>query len=476
MRSLEASLLVLPDRVVARGCILIEGDRIAAIEQGAGDRRQESGVESQESGVRSQKSEVRSQESEYAIRTAEHALPVPQSKIQNPKSTIVLPGLINAHTHLEQTFMRGYSANRSLLDWLRNCIWKLQAAMTVEDVRLACMLGMIEALRGGATTVIHHFKLPVTPRHTEAVLQAAEQIGIRLVLARAWNDRGANAESPDDIVADFDRLYAEWHGAANGRITIANGPITPWRCSAQTLRRTVELARRHRALTVCHMNETRDEVAMTLQETGRRPVEWFDDLGVLGPDFHAIHGVWLSDAERELLARRGATVAHCPAANMILASGVAPVTQLLRDGVNVALGTDGPASNDGQDMIEMMRLAAYLARVTTLDPRAISPRQAVELATVNGAIALGDASLGRLMTGAKADLVMLDLNAAHIQPIGDPLSAVVYNARGSDVDTVIVDGRALIADKRVLVLDEAALLDECRDRAAHLARRAGVEI
>ena len=462
MPSLEASWLVLPDRVVAHGRILIEGDRIAAVEQ--------------ESEVRSQGSGDRSQESEYAIRNTRHTTRDTQSAIPNPKSKIVLPGLINAHTHLEQTFMRGYSANRSLLDWLKNCIWKLQAAMTVEDVRLACMLGMVEALRGGATTVIHHFKLPVTRQHTDVVLQTAEQIGIRLVLARAWNDRGANAEAPDMILADFERLYAEWHGAANGRITIANGPITPWRCSADMLRRTVELARRHGALTVCHMNETRDEAAMTVQETGRRPVEWFDDLGVLGPDFHAIHGVWLSDAECELLARRRATVVHCPAANMILASGVAPVTQLLRGGVNVALGTDGPASNDGQDMIEMMRLAAYLARVTTLDPQALSPRQALDLATVNGAAALADARLGRLMTGAKADLVTLDLNAAHVQPVGDSLSAVVYNARGSDVDTVIVDGRVLMAGRHVLVLDEVALLDECRDRAAHLARRAGLSV
>ncbi len=464
MGALDALWLVLPDRV-ASGRILIEGDRISAIER--------------ESEYRSQKPEVRSQKSEAGIRNTQYAIPNAQhaeSQIQNPESKIALPGLINAHTHLEQTFMRGYSANRSLLDWLKHCIWKLQAAMTVEDVRLACMLGMIEALRGGATTVVHHFKLPVTPRHTEAVLQAAGQIGIRLALARAWNDRGANAESPDAILADFDRLYAEWHGAANGRITIANGPITPWRCSADMLRRTIELARRHGALTVCHVSETRDEVALTVQDTGRRPVEWFDALGVLGPDFHLIHGVWLSEAERDILARRGVAVVHCPAANMILASGVAPVTELLRQGVTVALGTDGPASNDGQDMIETMRLAAYLARVTTLDPQALPPRQVIDLATAHGARAVGNYDLGRLSPGAKADLITLDLNATHIQPIGDPLSAVVYNARGSDVDTVIVDGRVLIEDKRVLGLDEAALLDECRDRAAHLARRAGVEI
>jgi 5-methylthioadenosine/S-adenosylhomocysteine deaminase len=163
---------------------------------------------------------------------------------------------------------------------------------------------------------------------------------------------------------------------------------------------------------------------------------------------------------------------------MILASGIAPVAALLRQGVNVALGTDGPASNDGQDMVEMMRLAAYLARASTLDPQALSPRQALDMATVNGARALNglDAACGRLEAGAPADLILLDLNASHIQPVGNPLSAVVYSTHGSDVDTVIVNGRLLLADKQVTTLDEAGLLAECRERAAGLARRAGISL
>jgi 5-methylthioadenosine/S-adenosylhomocysteine deaminase len=251
---------------------------------------------------------------------------------------------------------------------------------------------------------------------------------------------------------------------------------------------------------------------MTLKATRLLPVEWFASLGLLGRDFHAVHGVWLSETECELLAQHDTTVTHCPAANMILASGIAPVAKLLRMGVNVALATDGPASNDGQDMIEMMRLAAYLARVSTLDPQALSPRQAIDMATVNGVKALtppssplgkggrlssppyqggarggedaiyqgsqgraeGDEPSGRLAPGAPADLILIDLNAAHIQPIGDVTASLVYNARGSDVDTVVVDGRVLMAYKHFQALDEAALLDECRARAAHLAARAGI--
>jgi 5-methylthioadenosine/S-adenosylhomocysteine deaminase len=424
-------------QLISRGWLLIEGERIT--QMGEGSRP--------------------------------HLLTSSSVQTIDATNKLVLAGFTNAHTHLEQTFMRGYSANKSLLHWLKNYIWKLQGAMDVEDVRLATMLGMVEAMRGGATTIIDHHKVPFTKQHTDVVLQTAEQLGVRLVLARAWADRGTNAESPDAIVDDLNRLFSEWHGAANGRIHIANGPLVPWRCSAGTLQRATALARKHNAITHCHMNETQDEVAMTLKDAGMRPIEWFDSLGLIDDHFHAVHGVWLSDPEIKILKKRDALVTHCPAANMILASGVAPITRLLRDGIRVALATDGPASNDGQDMFEMMRLAAYLQRVTTMDAQAMPPMQVIEMATgphlnpppLNG---------GGLSGG---DLIIIDMNAAHIQPVGDVAASLVYNARGSDVDTLIVAGRILIQNKHVLGLDENALLEECRERAKHLAKRAGID-
>lgn len=428
------STLVLPDRVVPRGWLRIDGNHITQTGEGSTDPQ--------------------------LIQSSDRVI--------DATHKVVLPGLTNAHTHLEQTFMRGYSANRSLLDWLRNYIWKLQAAMDEDDVRWATTLGMVEAMRGGATTIIDHHKIVGSGANgrafTDIVLEAAERLGVRFVLARAWADRGTNAESAGAILADLSRMFNEWHGAGDGRIHIANGPLVPWRCTADTLHQTTELARRHNAITHCHMNETQDEVAMTLRDAGLRPIEWFASLGLLGEDFHAVHGVWLSDQEIKLLKKHNAQVTHCPAANMILASGTAPIVRLLRDGVRVALATDGPASNDGQDMIEMMRLAAYLQRVTSMDAQAMPPRAVIDMAA-------GNASLRE---GALADLTIIDLNAAHIQPVGDVLAALVYSARGSDVDTLIVDGKVLMENKRIAGLDEMALLDECRDRAAHLAKRAGI--
>ena len=425
---IENATIVLPERVIAQGYLYF-ADAHADPVIGAGD-------------------------APFINPSMPHTMP----RIDG-RHKVLLPGLTNAHTHLEQTFMRGYSANRSLLDWLKNVIWKLQAAMDADDVRLAATLGMVEAVRGGATHIVDHHKVPFSQQHTDVVLEAADQLGVRLTLARAWADQGTHAESGPAILQDLQRLFAEWHGAADGRIQIANGPLVPWRCSAERLQQTVELARRYSAITHCHMNETQNEVAISLRETGQRPLEWFDSLGVLGPDFQAVHAVWLSDQEIKAIKRQHVSVVHCPAANMILASGAAPVTRLLREGVPVHLGSDGPASNDGQDMFEMMRLCALLGKVSSMDAQAMPPQPVIGMAS--------SATQPR-------DWVMLDMNAAHIQPIGDVRASLLYNCRGSDVDTVIVDGRLLMQHKRMLGLDEMALLEECRERVAFLRQRAGV--
>lgn len=389
----------------------------------------------------------------------------------------VLPGLVNAHTHLSQTFMRGLAGGRPLLRWLKELIWPLQAAMSVEETRLAAMLGLVENLRCGATHVVDHHKITTTPAHTDAVLDAARAVGVRLTLARAWADRGANAEAPQSILDDLERLFALTadrrpltadDSAARilhpATCQIASGPLTPWRCSAETLHKTHALVQRHGGATHIHVSETRDEVDMTLKETGLRPVAWLDALGVLGPDTQIVHAVWVDEAEIELLARRGALVVHCPVSNAVLGSGVAPIRALRAQGVNLQLGTDGPASNDTQDLFETIKWAVGLARVSALDPTALSPADALRMATGSQALA----------PGAPADVILVDLDHSRAMPLHDVDSALVLCSHGGDVDTVIVGGRLLMQDKRVLVVDEAALLDECRAFVRSLRARAGV--
>lgn len=374
----------------------------------------------------------------------------------------VLPGLVNGHTHLSQTFMRGLAAGRPLLAWLKELIWPLQQAMTPEILHLAALLGLVENLRCGATHVVNHHKVTGTAAHTDAVSRAAETVRLRLTIARSWADRGAYAETPDFILADLERLFHAWNG--HSHISIANGPLVPWRCSGDMLRRTHELAQRYDAPTHIHVAETQSEVQMTLDETGLRPIEWLDSLGVLDAGAQIVHSVWVSPQEIELMAERGALVVHCPVSNTVLGSGIAPLADLRRAGLRLRLGTDGPASNDTQDIFETLKQALCLTRVATLDPEALSPEAALMLALDGRTLA----------AGVPADVTLVNLNHARAMPIHDVPATLALATHGSDVDTVIVGGEVLMRAGRVLALDEDALLCECRAAAQKLRQLAGL--
>jgi 5-methylthioadenosine/S-adenosylhomocysteine deaminase len=386
----------------------------------------------------------------------------------------VLPGMVNGHTHLSQTFVRGLADDRPLLAWLKSVIWPIQAAMTPEDVRLESLLGLVENLRCGATAVVQHHKITTSPAHVDAAAQAAEKIGLRMLLARGWVDRADAGERPDDIFKEMARLREHWHGAAEGRITVGFGPMAPWRCSDETMRRGVALAREWGMHTHLHTAEALDEIEMLRERTAMRHVEWLASLDALGPDVHLVHSVWVDDAELELIDQSGAIVVHCPVSNMYLASGVAPVRRMLDLGIPVAIGTDGPGAQNSQDLLETLKIAALLARVSTGDANALLPMEALRMATVDGARLLGREDLGYITPGAKADITLVNLDTARSMPVHRPESALVFSASGPDVHTVIVDGRVLLDAGRVTVLDEVSLLAECRTAAQQLLKRAGV--
>lgn len=386
----------------------------------------------------------------------------------------VLPGLVNGHTHLSQTFVRGLADDKSLLAWLRQVMWPIQAAITPEDMRLASLLGLVENLRCGVTAVVQHHKIVATSAHVDATAQAADHVGVRMVLARGWIDLGDSGESPDAIVTEMARLRERWSGAAGGRITVGFGPLAPWRCSDATMRRTVALAREWGVPTHIHVAETVDEIEMLRERTGLRHVEWLHSVDALGPDVHLVHSVWLDDDELDLIAESGAVVVHCPVSNMYLASGVAPVGKMLERAIPVALGSDGPGSQNSQDLLESSKVAALLAKVSTGDANALPPLDVLRMVTTDGALLVGRKDLGRLVPGAKADITVVDLDNSRCMPVHYPESALVYNATGPDVHTVIVDGQVLLDAGRPTMLEETSLLEECRQAAGRLMERAGV--
>lgn len=390
----------------------------------------------------------------------------------------VMPGMVNAHTHLFQTFLRGLADDKPLLEWLRVAIWPVAQALTEHDAYVAARLGLVENIRGGATAVIDHQYVHTEPGNDDGVFRAAAETGVRFLNARGWADTNyhpAFMETSDRIVAEMARLRAAWHGAEDGRLRLEFGPLIPWGCTADTMRRTHDLARQWGVGTHIHVAEAQREIEMSLASTGRRHIEWLADLGVLGPDVQLVHSVWLDDGEIDLVARSGAVVVHCPVSNMYLASGVARVPEMRRRGIPVALATDGPGSNNSQDMLESLKAACLLQKVANLDAMALLPEDAVWMACRGGAAAFGQPDrIGSLAVGKKADVVLVDLNTPFAMPVHKPVSALVYNAGYGSVDTVIVDGKLLMRGKKVLCVDEEALLAEARQVCARLFERAGI--
>ncbi len=390
----------------------------------------------------------------------------------------VLPGLVNAHTHLFQTFIRGLADDKPLLEWLQAAIWPVAQALCPEEAYLAAMVGLLENIRSGVTAVLDHQYIHTDPRNDDGVYRAAEETGVRFLLARGWTDMGyhpAFMEPPERIIEEMDRLRRTWHGRHDGRLRLEFGPLIPWGCSDETMRRTSELARAWGMGIQIHVAETQAEVTMNLESRGRRHIEWLADLGVLGPDVQLVHSIWLNDAEIDLIARHGAVVVHCPVSNMYLASGVARILEMRRRGIPVALATDGPGSNNCQDMLETLKMTVLLQKVHHLDAMALSPEDALWMACRDGAIAFGQPDrIGSLEVGKKADVVLVDLDTPLAMPVHRVPSALVFNLGHGDVDTVIVDGRILMREKRILCVDEKAVLAEARDACRRLFRRAGI--
>lgn len=391
----------------------------------------------------------------------------------------VMPGMTNAHTHLFQTFFRGLADDKPLLDWLRDCIWPGAVHLDADAAHLAGLCGMVENLRTGATSVLDHQYVHVDDSIDDAICNAADQTGVRYLLARGWADRNypdIMCETPDVVLGHTGALRERWQGHDGDRIRIEVAPLLPWGCTTGAMQETVAQTRAWGAGTHIHCAETNEEVQLNLEERGMRHVEWLDDIGVLGPDFQLAHSVWLDDNELDLIAAAGASVVSCPVSNMYLASGVPRILDMRRRGINVALASDGPGSNNRQDLFEVLKTTVLLQKVHHLDAMALLPEDSLDMACRGGAVAFGTGdTTGCIEPGRKADVVIVDLRSVFVAPVHRVVSALVFNVTPSDISHVMVDGRVVIDDGNVTMLDEHALLAESRDAAARVFAKAGVK-
>ncbi len=377
--------------------------------------------------------------------------------------SVVMPGLVNTHTHAAMTLFRGYADDLQLAEWLEKHIWPAEAQLKAEDVYKGSLLACLEMIKSGTTSFADmYFFMDETAKAVEASgLRASLSHG----LIELWNKEKGEAD-----LKEGKRFVRAWQGAAGGRIKTMYGPHAPNTCSEEFLAKVKEEARRDGAGIHIHVLETEAELNAMKERYGKCSVHLLEDLGFLGPDVLAAHCVWLSDGDIEILRKRGVNVSHNPISNMKLASGIAPVYKMLEKGMNVTLGTDGCASNNNLDLFEEMKTAALLHKVSTGNPIALPARQVLEMATVNGAKALGTET-GMLKVGKKADVIIVDMNKPHLTPCFDVPSHLVYSAKGSDVRTTIVDGKVLMDNYGVLALDEETVVEDARKAAEELVAR-----
>jgi len=379
---------------------------------------------------------------------------------------VIMPGLINGHTHAAMSLFRGVAGDVTLQDWLTKYIFPAEARNVTEDfVTWGTRLGMLEMIRGGTTTYtdMYYFE--------DAVARETKAAGMRGVLGETFIDFPApDNKTHEEALAYTENYMKHWQG--DPLIHAAAAPHSIYTCSEKTLRDAAELARQYHAPILIHVSETKKEVDDSRSAHGLSPVGWLDQLGVLGPDVVAAHCVWVDAADIALVAKSQAGCVDNPSSNMMLASGAAPVTAMLAAGVRLGLGTDGPAgSNNDLDMMREMDLAAKLEKVERMDPRALSAWQTLEMATIGGARALHmENEIGSLEVGKKADLIVLDLGAPHAVPLYNLYSQIVHSLKASDVRDTVIAGRIVMQDRRVLTLNEPAILARARVLGAQVSK------
>jgi 5-methylthioadenosine/S-adenosylhomocysteine deaminase len=389
---------------------------------------------------------------------------------------VVMPGFVQSHVHLCQTLFRGQADDLELMDWLKLRIWPLEGAHDKDSIYWSAMLGITELIKGGTTSIIDM----ETVHHTDSAFSAIAASGIRATSGKVMMDYGDDVppslmESTEDSLNESEALLKKWHMHDGGRIRYAFAPRFVVSCTDRLLMRVRDMARAEGVLVHTHASENRGEIELVMADRGMRNIKCLKELGLLGPDVVLAHCIWLDDDEMELLRDSKTKVVHCPSSNLKLASGVAKIPEMLDMGVFVSLGADGAPCNNNLDAFLEMRLAALIHK-PRLGPTAMPAATVLEMAIKGGAEAMGIADeIGSIEPGKRADIIILDLNQAHVAPTQnvDLVSRIVYEASAADVETTIVDGRVLMHETKLTSINEEEVVCEANKALERVLRRSG---
>ena len=386
------------------------------------------------------------------------------------RGTLVLPGFVNGHTHVPMTLFRGLHDDVTLDEWLHKYIFPAEAKNVDEEfVRWGTRLAVAEQIRSGITTFadMYYFE--------DAVAEETKAAGMRGVLGETFIDFPApDNKSEAEMLAYTEKFLKRWQG--DPLIQAAPAPHSIYTCSRKTLQDSAALARKYQAPILIHVAEMKKEWEDSEKQNGMSPVGYLNSIGVLGPDVVAAHCIYVDETDRELLAQKQVGCVHNPSSNMMLASGVSPVPEMRAAGVAVGLGTDGPAgSNNDLDLMEEMDLAAKLAKITKMSPTALNAKAVVEMATIDGAKALHmDKEIGSLEPGKKADLILISLDEPNAVPMYDIYAQLAYALKASDVETVVIGGKVVMRDRKLLTVNEEQAIRKAREYKKTIAASLGM--
>lgn len=365
------------------------------------------------------------------------------------KNKLVIPGLINTHTHLAMSLFRNYADDLLFWPWLTERIMPKEDKLKGEDVYWGSMLSMVELIKGGVTCFNDMYFF------MDEVARATEEAGIRGHLCLG----ATSSDKDDEKIKQIIEFHDNWNNKADGRIKTLTGPHAIYSTNRNLLDKLMEVAHDKNTMMHTHIQETRKEVADSLEEHGKTPIEYFNDIGLFDIPTIAAHCVYTSEKDREILAEKGVSVANNPGSNLKLANGFAQVDEMIKAGINVGLGTDGSASNNNLNMFEEMNLAALINKGINEDALSIPSHLAVKMGTLNGAKGLKiDHEVGSIEVGKKADIVIMDIDKPHYYPRYNLVASLAYSAQSSDVETVIVDGKILMEDYKLTEIDEEKVI------------------